>query len=227
MTAPRDRPVPRVPFCRLIPGRILGTVISKGIGEVDGGVLRRITWWALASVLGLWGCEDAAVNAPGAFACSASVGCQTGFTCLDGLCAPAPANDAGGSTDTGGPVPDGAADPPPDAARTPDAAPNPDAAEADAGEPDAGAEDRDGDGVPDDADNCPQLADPDQTDTDGDGLGDACDPNPRNADFRLTGSFLLFGGLVVDEYNTVRSGGYTAHGRSTDGVFTLKGSLTP
>ena len=35
--------------------------------------------------------------------------------------------------------------------------------------------DRDGDGVPDDTDNCPALANPDQEDADGDGFGDACD----------------------------------------------------
>ncbi|MBM4293025.1 MAG: hypothetical protein FJ138_17720, partial [Deltaproteobacteria bacterium] len=36
-------------------------------------------------------------------------------------------------------------------------------------------EDRDGDGVLNDADSCPDLANPAQTDTDGDGLGDDCD----------------------------------------------------
>mgnify|MGYP003815382007 CR=1 FL=1 len=35
--------------------------------------------------------------------------------------------------------------------------------------------DTDNDGVPDDSDNCPQVANPTQTDTDGDGVGDACD----------------------------------------------------
>jgi len=35
--------------------------------------------------------------------------------------------------------------------------------------------DVDGDGVDDEVDNCPAVANPDQTDTDGDGLGDACD----------------------------------------------------
>src|SRR5262249_38095910 len=35
--------------------------------------------------------------------------------------------------------------------------------------------DADGDGVPDDLDNCPMDANPDQRDTDHDGVGDACD----------------------------------------------------
>ncbi len=37
--------------------------------------------------------------------------------------------------------------------------------------------DTDGDGVPDDEDKCPTVANPDQADADGDGLGDACDSN--------------------------------------------------
>jgi hypothetical protein len=35
--------------------------------------------------------------------------------------------------------------------------------------------DSDGDGVPDDVDNCMDVSNPDQLDTDGDGIGDACD----------------------------------------------------
>lgn len=37
------------------------------------------------------------------------------------------------------------------------------------------AEDADGDGIPDQADNCVAASNPDQTDTDGDGEGDLCD----------------------------------------------------
>ena len=40
----------------------------------------------------------------------------------------------------------------------------------------APAPDRDGDGVADAADNCPNVANPDQADGDGDGLGTVCDP---------------------------------------------------
>jgi hypothetical protein len=39
------------------------------------------------------------------------------------------------------------------------------------------ATDEDGDGVDDEADNCPSSANPDQADADGDGEGDACDPD--------------------------------------------------
>lgn len=55
-------------------------------------------------------------------------------------------------------------------------------------DPDAPAiTDRDGDGLPDVCDICPDAADPDQLDTDGDGVGDACDncvvtENPEQAD---------------------------------------------
>ncbi len=48
------------------------------------------------------------------------------------------------------------------------------------GRPDVCTPDRDLDGVIDAADDCPDLADPEQTDTDADGLGDACDPDDDN-----------------------------------------------
>nr|WP_276571910.1 DUF4114 domain-containing protein [Desulfonema magnum] len=40
--------------------------------------------------------------------------------------------------------------------------------------------DTDGDGVADDADNCPSVANPDQTNSDDDGMGDACDTDDDN-----------------------------------------------
>lgn len=46
---------------------------------------------------------------------------------------------------------------------------------------DARLPDFDGDGVPDELDNCPELANPDQRDSDGDGLGDLCDRCPSVA----------------------------------------------
>jgi cysteine-rich repeat protein len=45
--------------------------------------------------------------------------------------------------------------------------------------------DRDGDGIPDLTDNCPDVANADQADGDGDGTGDACDPNPERRDYKL------------------------------------------
>lgn len=41
--------------------------------------------------------------------------------------------------------------------------------------------DQDGDGIPDTADNCVAVANPDQADEDQDGIGDACDPCPQIA----------------------------------------------
>lgn len=50
--------------------------------------------------------------------------------------------------------------------------------------PDAavGIADRDRDGIADDRDNCPDLANPDQTNEDGDKFGDGCDVCPQIAD---------------------------------------------
>ncbi len=87
--------------------------------------------------------------------------------------------------------------------------------------------DDDDDGIADDIDNCPNAANPDQVDSDGDGLGDGCDANNQNADFRLRGGFLLFGGRLVDETNTLNGAARTVQGQSTDGTFILRGGFTP
>lgn len=73
----------------------------------------------------------------------------------------------GGQLDGGAPPRDGAL-------------PREDAAGSDAGPSDSGPvvdSDRDGDGIPDEDDLCPDVPDPDQADLDGDGVGDACDPD--------------------------------------------------
>src|SRR3954471_926765 len=48
-----------------------------------------------------------------------------------------------------------------------------------------GIHDSDGDGVPDDIDNCVSVPNPDQHDEDGDKVGDACDPCPQVANATL------------------------------------------
>jgi hypothetical protein len=45
-----------------------------------------------------------------------------------------------------------------------------------------GTHDEDGDGVPDECDNCPVDPNPGQLDSDGDGVGNACDPHPGMKD---------------------------------------------
>lgn len=67
---------------------------------------------------------------------------------------------------SGGPVPDGGL--------SPDAPP--------------GTVDTDKDGLPDDHDNCPKVANTDQLDEDGDGVGDACDACPHIANAPATDS---------------------------------------
>lgn len=48
--------------------------------------------------------------------------------------------------------------------------------------------DRDGDGIPDTSDNCPDALNPDQRDSDGDGVGDVCDGCPGDANKLVPGA---------------------------------------
>ena len=66
--------------------------------------------------------------------------------------------------------------------------------------------DSDGDGIPDDQDNCPYDFNPDQADSDGDGVGDACETTPIPPDINIditayvTGAALTIGCLGVVMY---------------------------
>ena len=51
--------------------------------------------------------------------------------------------------------------------------------------------DRDGDGIADDVDNCPDDYNPDQADDDGDGEGDVCDPDSSSTSVAGTGTDAL------------------------------------
>ncbi len=87
--------------------------------------------------------------------------------------------------------------------------------------------DADGDGIGDEVDNCPQLANPDQTDRDGDTAGDPCDAEPERANFTLTGQFLCLGGLTVDDTYSQQGRAHTSATSSSDGPLILKASIQP
>jgi hypothetical protein len=68
--------------------------------------------------------------------------------------------------------------------------------------------DLDGDGIPNDADNCPSTANPTQADSDHDGLGDACDPTPTSSGDVLTFASTsgLPGGATSGRFTILRNG---------------------
>ena len=63
--------------------------------------------------------------------------------------------------------------------------------------------DADGDGIADDQDNCPTVANADQADQDGDGIGDVCDPD-RDGDGNVGRS------VIGNGFPSVRVGAYTS-----------------
>lgn len=120
-----------------------------------------------------------------------------------------------------------------DAAVLPETGPTPDALPVDGGPRDAQpdtpvAMDRDGDGVPDAQDNCPDEPNPDQSDRDGDGAGDACDKQPDVANFSLRrGSMVFTGGRGVDATRTTRGVSTAGQLDSTGPQYRLRGGLAP
>ena len=85
--------------------------------------------------------------------------------------------------------------------------------------------DSDRDGVEDDLDNCPLVANPEQVDSDHDGLGDQCDQEPTVQNLILKGQFLILGGSSIDDEYTVKSKITTTAAEQTDGQFILTGEF--
>jgi hypothetical protein len=124
---------------------------------------------ALAALVVLSACDGCSPGLPdgddadlGAF-CTIDDDCAPGLVCAAGGCT----LEGGGGGDDAGSSDGGQGG----------------GADAGGGGTDAGptVPDTDGDGIPDDVDNCRAVANPNQTDTDGDGVGDACDNCPLAA----------------------------------------------
>jgi hypothetical protein len=133
--------------------------------------------------------------------------------------APSPGADATpspGADATPSPGADAALPPGPDAALPP----GPDAA--------LPPPDRDGDGIPDTRDTCPDHPDPEQLDADGDGAGDRCDRSPVVFNVRLVRQALLVaGGTAPGPTSTLDSGAGAGRHTAVGARLRLQGRLNP
>ena len=163
-----------------------------------------------------------------AFGLVAALGCTEEDSALTGAASDSSADatpaDAGVST--------GDAERPlfPDATVEPDSS-FPDSTAPDARvQPDQGqpAADQDNDGIPDDSDNCPEGANPEQVDQDGDGRGDECDPEPEVFNHQLQHVGLVqLGGLVMGEGGDLSGAGTSGRATAENGSGYLTGRLNP
>jgi hypothetical protein len=127
---------------------------------------------------------------------------------------PDPVDDAGEPIADAGSIEDDAGQPVPDAGEP----------TTDAG---SGMIDEDGDGIQDQVDNCPDLANADQMDRDSDTQGDACDPNPDVPDLVLSGQSLVISERSSDSEHILDADISISSVESSDGEFFLMGTLQP
>lgn len=88
-------------------------------------------------------------------------------------------------------------------------------------------DDRDADGVADDADNCPDEANPDQLDADGDGAGDACDGAPQVANYQGRSRLTYLGGQGVDAKRVSANAISGGQAQSQSARYRMRARLSP
>jgi hypothetical protein len=90
----------------------------------------------------------------------------------------------------------------------------------------ASEDDLDGDGVPDQQDNCVEVANADQLDSDGDGRGDLCDDAPGVGNYLHSGGALSQGAAIQESTLYRVKGAVTSGAHQADSVrFSVQGRL--